>query len=112
MYPAMRRALLATILLTLLPGAAQASDTLSANGLRLVPVADTGSAVTFAATAPGDPRRVFLVEQGNNTSKTATIRVVRDGALLPDPFLTVTNVSSGGETGLLSMAFAPDYATS
>src|SRR3954471_4172591 len=109
----MRRAVLLSLLIPCAaPAPRGAADTLAANGLRLVPVTDTGSAVTFAATAPGDPSRVFLVEQGDNSAKTAKIRVVRDGTLLGDPFLTVSNVSSGGETGLLSMAFAPDYATS
>ncbi len=65
----------------------------------------------FTAAPPNDPR-VFVVEQGNTTTKTAEIRVFKDGALQPTPFLTVPNVDAGGERGLLSMAFAPDYATS
>ena len=49
----------------------------------------------------------FVVEQGGK------IRVVRDGALLPVDFLDLTPlVLSGGERGLLGLAFAPDYATS
>jgi glucose/arabinose dehydrogenase len=59
-------------------------------------------------TAPvGDRRRVFVVEQGGR------IRVVRSGKTLPTPFLDVSGqVTAGGEQGLLSMAFAPDYASS
>jgi glucose/arabinose dehydrogenase len=39
------------------------------------------------------------------------IRVVRAGKLRLAPFLDITSrVTSGGEQGLLSMAFAPDYA--
>ena len=50
---------------------------------------------------------VFVVEQGGR------IRVVRGGKTLPEPFLDITSqVTSGGEQGLLSMAFAPDYAQS
>lgn len=54
---------------------------------------------------PGDPR-LFVVERGG------TIRVVRpDGAI--KTFLDIRSaVSSGGERGLLSIAFAPDYASS
>ena len=56
---------------------------------------------------PGDERRVFVVEQGG------TIRVVRGGRKLEQPFLDVSDrITAGGERGLLSMAFAPDYAES
>jgi glucose/arabinose dehydrogenase len=41
------------------------------------------------------------------------IRVVRDGRKLSVPFLDISsNVRTDGERGLLSMAFAPDYAQS
>jgi len=57
-------------------------------------------------TAPrGDRRRIFVVEQGG------TIRVLRAGKARPRPFLDIrSKVTAGGEQGLLSMAFAPDYA--
>jgi len=56
-------------------------------------------------TAPRlDPHRVFVVEQPGR------IRVVRDGALLPEPFLAIEDrVSCCGERGLLSLAFHPAY---
>ena len=59
-------------------------------------------------TAPrGDRRTQFVVEQGGR------IMAVRDGRKLAQPFLDISSqVTSGGEQGLLSMAFAPDYATS
>ncbi len=54
---------------------------------------------------PGDSHRLFVVEQGG------TVRVVRDGRVLPEPFLDVSaDTSGGGEQGLLSLAFSPDYA--
>ena len=58
-------------------------------------------------TAPrGDTSRLFVVE------KTGAIRIVKDGAVLPQPFLDISGqVSRGGEQGLLSMAFDPRYAT-
>ena len=41
------------------------------------------------------------------------IRVVQNGTVLATDFLDLINaISSGGEQGLLGMAFAPDYATS
>jgi len=56
---------------------------------------------------PGDTRRIFVVEQAG------TIRVLRDGELLARPFLDLRDkVKLLSEPGLLSIAFAPDYATS
>jgi glucose/arabinose dehydrogenase len=58
-------------------------------------------------TAPAGDERQFVVERAGR------IRVVRDGVVLTTPFLDLgSRVSTAGEGGLLSMAFAPDYATS
>ncbi|HEX2104809.1 MAG TPA: PQQ-dependent sugar dehydrogenase [Solirubrobacteraceae bacterium] len=73
--------------------------------VRLVPVG-TFDAPTYLTAPPGDTSRVFVVERGG------TIRVVRDGAVLPAPFLDLRPLPTDGERGLLSMAFAPDYAAS
>jgi glucose/arabinose dehydrogenase len=57
-------------------------------------------------TAPKNDPRLFIVEQPGR------IRIVKDGALLATPFLDITaRVVSGGERGLLSLAFDPAYAT-
>jgi glucose/arabinose dehydrogenase len=56
---------------------------------------------------PTDPMLQFVVQQGGR------IRAVRGGTVLPQDFLDLTSsVLSGGERGLLGMAFAPDYAAS
>jgi glucose/arabinose dehydrogenase len=56
---------------------------------------------------PGDVRRLFVVE------KAGTIRVVRDGKQLDEPFLDLRGeVRRGNEPGLFSLAFRPDYARS
>jgi glucose/arabinose dehydrogenase len=61
----------------------------------------------YVTAPPGDRERVFVVEQGG------TVRIVRGGRTLEKPFLDVSDaISSGGERGLLSLAFAPDYAQS
>jgi glucose/arabinose dehydrogenase len=74
--------------------------------VHLTPIADFSLPV-HVATPPGDAHRLFVVEQGGR------IMEVRDGQKLATPFLDITSdVRSGGEQGLLSMAFAPDYATS
>lgn len=50
--------------------------------------------------------RLFIVQQGG------TVRVVTaDGTLLPDAFVNLGNrVTSGGERGLLDIAFHPEFA--
>jgi glucose/arabinose dehydrogenase len=56
---------------------------------------------------PTDRSRQFVVEQGGQ------IRVISNGAVMPGDFLNLSGVIvSGGERGLLGMAFAPDYAAS
>src|SRR3954462_7209806 len=57
-------------------------------------------------TQPLNDGRMFVVEQGGR------IRVVRNGVLQTTPFLDISSrVLSGGERGLLSVAFHPQYAT-
>jgi len=56
---------------------------------------------------PANPGVQYVVEQ------TGTIRVIKDQALLTTPFLDLSGaISTGGERGLLGLAFPPDYATS
>jgi glucose/arabinose dehydrogenase len=58
-------------------------------------------------TAPRGDRRRFVVE------REGTIRIVQGGRVLGQPFLDISDrVTTGGESGLLSMAFARDYASS
>lgn len=74
-------------------------------GVRLEEVA-SGLSNPLYLTAPRSDPRLFVVEQPGR------IRVVENGRLLPAPFLDITDrVSSGGERGLLSVAFHPAYAT-
>src|SRR5829696_9376739 len=74
------------------------------SGVRLEEVV-TGLSSPLYLTAPtGDPR-LFIVE------KTGAIRIVKDGLLLGEPFLSISNqVSTDGERGLLGLAFYTDYA--
>ncbi len=72
--------------------------------LALVPVAQGLERPVHVAAPDGDDR-LFIAE------KTGRILVLDDGSLLPTPFLDLSDaVSSGGEQGLLSLAFHPDYA--
>jgi glucose/arabinose dehydrogenase len=67
----------------------------------------TGLSQPVHLTHAGDGSgRLFIVEQRGS------IRVVRGGKLLPVPFLDISPlVRSGGEQGLLSVAFHPRYGT-
>jgi glucose/arabinose dehydrogenase len=59
----------------------------------------------YLTAPPGDPR-LFIVEQPGR------IRVVEDGRLVARPFLDITaKVGYGGERGLLSVAFHPQYSS-
>jgi glucose/arabinose dehydrogenase len=80
--------------------------TIARPGLRLKRIGDFDNPV-YVTAPPGDRGRIFVVEQGG------TVRIVRGGSKLDRPFLDVSDrISSGGERGLLSLAFAPDYASS
>jgi glucose/arabinose dehydrogenase len=75
-------------------------------GLQLNPFITAGLASPVFLAQPLDDGRIFVVEQGGR------IRVVRNGVLQTTPFLDIsTRVLSGGERGLLSVAFHPQYAT-
>jgi glucose/arabinose dehydrogenase len=89
-------------------GATQAADAPVAGGAaaHLVRIGSFSSPV-YVTSPPGDTSRVFVVEQAGR------IRIVKNGRVLGTPFLDIRgDVSSGGERGMLSMAFAPDYARS
>jgi glucose/arabinose dehydrogenase len=87
-------------------GSSAAGRTAASRGVRLVKIGDFDGPL-YVTAPPGDRRRIFVVEQAGR------IMEVRGGKRLPDPFLDITpKVTSGGEQGLLSMAFAPDYARS
>src|SRR5918997_4114841 len=61
------------------------------------------SSPVHVTSPPGDSTRLFIVQQGG------VIRLFKSGQL--SDFLTVPGVASGGEQGLLSMAFHPDYSS-
>lgn len=108
------------LLITSLPGRPAAAEALAAQSARgqqapLDLPAISFELVTAGLTEPvfvtnaGDASgRLFIVEQGG------TIRIFKDGALLPTPFLNISGLlpaPRGGEQGLLSLAFHPNYET-
>jgi glucose/arabinose dehydrogenase len=67
----------------------------------------TGFKQPLFLTHAGDgSNRMFIVEKGG------TIRIVKDGQVLPTPFLDISSRirASGSEQGLLGLAFHPRYA--
>jgi glucose/arabinose dehydrogenase len=101
MIRAVRRAplLLAILVLALAPAAVRAAT------VTLAKVGDF-SAPVYVTAPPGDTNRVFVVQKGG------TIAVVKNGAISTFADYTDRVLSTDNERGLLSMAFAPDYATS
>lgn len=79
---------------------------LQAQQVRLERVASGLAAPTDIAHAGDGSGRLFIVE------KAGRVRILRQGAVLPAPFLDIVARvnSSGGEQGLLGIAFPPDYA--
>lgn len=108
--------LLALLIALALPACGSASDTGTAStpeaparphrGVGLKRVGEFDAPV-YVTGAPGFPRLLFVVEQGGR------IALLRGGCRLRRPFLDIRgDVSSGGERGLLSVAFPPDYRRS
>jgi glucose/arabinose dehydrogenase len=89
---------------------ALATATSAATPLTVERVASGLARPVFVTSPPGDVHRVFVVEQ--RSGSTGRVRIIKDGALLATPFLSVPSVSTGSEQGLLGLAFAPDYQTS
>jgi len=86
--------------------AAGSSFAADGDGVRLVRVVSGLERPVFVTQAPGEPKRLYVVEQPGR------IRVVESGRLRAAPFLDIrSQVESGGsEQGLLGLAFSPSYA--
>ncbi len=61
------------------------------------------SSPVFLTNAGDGTRRIFIVQQGG------TIRVAQPGSTTTTQYLAVTGVLSGGERGLLGLAFHPNF---
>jgi len=67
-------------------------------------VSGLSSPVLVLAPASENAGRLFIIEQFGR------VRVMRDGNVLPTPYLDLTGqLAPGGERGLLGMAFHPDF---
>ena len=76
--------------------------------VKLQPITTGLSAPVFMTAPPGDNNRLFIVEQGGKIK----IIDVPTQSPLPTPFLDLSAaIMSGGEQGLLGMAFDPGYTS-
>lgn len=96
---------------TVLFACASASSTRAADPpLRLQSIVGGLTQPIFVAHAPNDPSRLFIVEQRGK------IKILRNGALIPTPFVDVGPLMTGSdgyvlEYGLLGLAFHPEFET-
>jgi glucose/arabinose dehydrogenase len=89
-----------------LPGAACGGNAASSAGaIHLRQIASGLDSPVYVTSTRSEPSKLYVVEQPG------VIRVLVNGKLQSQPFLDIhTMVKSGGEQGLLSLAFHPSYA--
>lgn len=65
----------------------------------------------FATSAPGDPERLYILEQGVSAAQPAAIRLLdlRTGHLADAPFLEIPDLDFYDLGGALGLAFDPNY---
>jgi len=81
--------------------------TVGGTAIKSVLVASGLAHPTYVTAPPLDPNRLFIVEQPGR------VRLVKNGALQTTAFLDIGSKveSGGGEQGLFSVAFHPDFET-
>ena len=77
------------------------------------PTLSSGFAQTQLAHGLSKPVAIAFAPNGDIyvAEQTGTILIYRNGAILPTPVVTIPNVYSSGECGLLGLAFDPNFAT-
>ena len=104
MYFSIHRHLMAVLVLALsalVPPSAVRAATLPAGFAETVVASGLANPTAMEFAPDG---RLFVGQQGGR------LRVIKNGALLATPFVTLT-VNSSGERGLLGVTFDPDFAT-
>ena len=99
----MKRLLLPFFLIAGSGGFIAAAATLDAN-FQETTFTTVGSAVTGMAWAPDGSNRLFVSRKGG------IIQIVKNGALLPTAFATVSPVFTASECGLIGICFDPNFA--
>jgi glucose/arabinose dehydrogenase len=87
----------------------------AAQQLTTVRVANGLTRPIYVTAPPGDTGRLFVVEQrgSGGVAGQAQIKILNlaTGTINATPFLTINPVATGGEQGVLSLAFDPNYGT-
>jgi glucose/arabinose dehydrogenase len=86
-------------------GIAICAGSASAELAAFTPYASGFDSPVYVTSAPGDPTTLYVVEQPG------TIKIVRNGAVAGTFIDIRSRIKSGGEQGLLSVAFHPQNAT-
>jgi glucose/arabinose dehydrogenase len=122
--PAATAARVAVATATAIPSTAAPADTAtpapSATLASTQPVSVTAANYTFEKVADGLDLPLLVTHAGDGSGRIfvvqqrGLIRIIKDGQVLPEPFLDLTALvtQGGNEQGLLGLAFAPDYAES
>jgi len=71
-------------------------------------ISSGSSAPLYVTAAPGDPDRLYVLEKSTGV---IDIFNLRTGTFNPAPFITVPDLDSRSEGGLLGLAFHPDFQT-
>ncbi len=99
---------LASVCVIVLGALANASGAAARARAKLAPVAHL-SFPTYVASTPADPHAIYVTERSGR------VLIVRGGRVVRRPFLDLRSdirLAANSEQGLLSLAFAPDYARS
>ncbi len=87
------------------PAAAASAGEQQARGVRLARVSAGLGDALYVTAAPGQANRLYVVQQSGR------IRIVERGRLRSGAFLDISgSITTGGERGLLGLAFHPGYA--
>ena len=91
----------------LLAGALSAADARAQ--LNATPLASGFTSPVFAAAAPGSPGTLYVVQQGGQVRTVDTATGMIGATFLDLTAISGTNLRTGGEQGLLGLAFHPNF---
>jgi glucose/arabinose dehydrogenase len=99
-------------------GATTNGRALTTNNSQIPPAPLDPAKISFQEVASGLTNPVFITNAGDGSGRLfvveqpGSIRILKNGTLLGTPFLDIHSmIKSGGEQGLLALAFHPSYST-
>jgi glucose/arabinose dehydrogenase len=78
--------------------------------LAAVQIINSLGRVLYVTAPPGDTSRIFVIQQQYNANGLIHIYNLKTKTLNATPFLTIPNLNTGMEGGILCLAFDPNYA--